>query len=88
MFDARNRLSQTVKRELDLYFPNKLFKTIIPRSVRLAEAPSFGQTILEYAGNSKGAQAYYSLAQEVLAALPAAQPVPEVSPELINKFTV
>lgn len=88
MFDARNRLSQTVKRELDLYFPNKLFKTIIPRSVRLAEAPSFGQTILEYAGNSKGAQAYYLLAQEVLAALPAAQPVPEVSPELINKFTV
>ncbi|MFH1111488.1 MAG: ParA family protein [Patescibacteria group bacterium] len=69
MFDARNRLAQAVKMELDQYFPNKLFKTVIPRNVRLAEAPSFGQSVMQYDRTSRGAQAYYELAKEILAIL-------------------
>ncbi len=66
MFDKRNRLSSLVKDELYKYFPNKVFKTIIPRSVRLAEAPSYGLSILDYDPGSKAAKAYESLAQEVI----------------------
>ncbi len=66
MFDARNRLAQAVRQELDQYFPNKLFKTVIPRNVRLAEAPSFGQPVMNYDRSSRGAQAYHELAQEIL----------------------
>ncbi|MFA4937005.1 MAG: ParA family protein [Patescibacteria group bacterium] len=66
MYDTRNRLAQAVRNELDQYFPNKLFKTVIPRNVRLAEAPSFGQPVMKYDHASRGAQAYYELAQEIL----------------------
>ncbi len=65
MFDKRNSLSEQVQTELQNYFGDKLFKTIIPRNVRLAEAPSFGKTIYEHDKWSKGARAYKSLSKEV-----------------------
>jgi chromosome partitioning protein len=67
MFDKRNRLSGSVKRELDQYFPKHVFNSVIPRCVRLAEAPSYGRSILQYDPRSTGAQAYEALAQEVIA---------------------
>src|SRR4030042_6612919 len=63
MFDSRNRLSKDVLEELYQYFPGKIFKSVIPRSVRLAEAPSFGKPIAEYEPESKGAKAYERLAR-------------------------
>lgn len=66
MFDSRNSLSEQVKNELSKHFGNKLFSTIIPRNVRLAEAPSFGKPIGEHDKWSKGARAYKSLAKEVM----------------------
>ena len=66
MFDARNRLSNEVMNELYKFFPNKIFRSVIPRSVRLAEAPSFGKTILHYDPSSKGGRAYERLAREIL----------------------
>lgn len=65
MFDKRTSLSEQVQLELKNYFGDKLFKTIIPRNVRLAEAPSFGKTISEHDRWSKGARAYKQLAKEV-----------------------
>jgi chromosome partitioning protein len=66
MYDSRTRLSQEVLEELYKYFPDKIFRSVIPRSVRLAEAPSFGKTILEYDAQSKAAKAYERLAREFL----------------------
>ncbi len=66
MFDTRNNLSNEVSIQLLQYFSHKVFKTIIPRNVKLAEAPSFGQAAINYARSSKGAIAYISLASEVL----------------------
>jgi chromosome partitioning protein len=54
MFDRRNKLSGAVMEELYKYFPNKIFRSIIPRTVRLAEAPSYGRSILHYDPKSKG----------------------------------
>lgn len=65
MFDKRTSLSEQVLQEIRNYFGEKLFKTIIPRNVRLAEAPSYGQTIFEHDKWSKGARAYKQLAKEV-----------------------
>lgn len=65
MFDKRNSLSEQVQGEVENYFGDKLFKTLIPRNVRLAEAPSYGRTIYEHDKWSKGARAYKSLAKEV-----------------------
>lgn len=67
MFDGRTRLALDVVSEVQKYFSNQVFKTIIPRSVRLAEAPSYGTPISIYAPESTAAKAYASLAQEVLA---------------------
>ena len=67
MFDKRNSLSEQVQAEVENYFGDKLFKTIIPRNVRLAEAPSYGRTIYEHDRWSKGARAYKALAREVQA---------------------
>ncbi len=69
MFDKRNSLSEQVLTEIKSYFGENLFKTIIPRNVRLAEAPSFGKTIFEHDKWSKGARAYKSLAKEVVSRL-------------------
>ena len=66
MFDARTNLSQQVVGEVRAYFPQQAFRTIIPRNVRLSEAPSYGQTILSYAPRSAGGLAYHALAQEFL----------------------
>jgi chromosome partitioning protein len=65
MFDKRNSLSDQVQAEVINYFGDKLFKTIIPRNVRLAEAPSYGRTIYEHDRWSKGARSYKALAKEV-----------------------
>ncbi len=65
MFDKRTSLSEQVQDELKNHFGDKLFKTVIPRNVRLAEAPSFGKTIFEHDRWSKGARAYKQFAKEV-----------------------
>ena len=66
MFNLRTQLSRQVKEETDKYFGSKVFKTVIPRNVRLAEAPSHGLAICDYDKNSKGARAYEALAKEVI----------------------
>ena len=66
MFDTRNNLSREVFAELYRYFPDAIFRSVIPRSVRLAEAPSFGKTILGHDPKSRGAKAYERLAREFL----------------------
>lgn len=66
MFDKRTRLSTEVMTELYKYFPNNIFRSVIPRTIRLAEAPSFGKSILHYEPNGKGAKAYEKLAREIL----------------------
>ncbi|MEK7594765.1 MAG: ParA family protein [Patescibacteria group bacterium] len=65
MFDKRNSLSEQVHKELEDYFGDKLFEAVIPRNVRLAEAPSYGRTIYEHDRWSKGARAYKALAKEI-----------------------
>ncbi len=67
MFDGRNNLNHQVVEEIQSFFKEKVFQTTIPRNVTLAEAPSHGQPALHYDAASKGAQAYFSLAREVLA---------------------
>ena len=66
MFDGRTNLSLQVADEVKKYFGNKVFRTVIPRSVKLSEAPSFGEPILTYAPKSKGAEAYKKLCREVI----------------------
>jgi len=66
MFDGRLKLTQQVVGEIKKYFANKLYKTVIPRAVRLSEAPSYGMPIQYYDRRSKGAQAYDDLAKEFL----------------------
>lgn len=66
MFDARTNLSIQVVDEVKKFFGGKVFSTIIPRNVRLSEAPSFGQPIIEYDKNSRGAECYTDLAEEVI----------------------
>ena len=66
MYDSRTSLSKQVVTEVSNYFGDQMFKTVIPRNVRLSEAPSFGQSIFEYDDHSKGAKAYRELAKEVL----------------------
>lgn len=66
MYDRRYRLSESVLFELYNHFPNKIFRTVIPRNVRLAEAPSHGKTIFQYDPSSRGAKAYERLARELL----------------------
>jgi len=66
MYDRRYRLSENVLVELYKHFPEKIFRTVIPRNVRLAEAPSHGKTILDYDASSRGAHAYERFAKELL----------------------
>ncbi len=66
MFDSRNSLSHQVANEVKEHFPEKLWKTRIPRNVRLSEAPSFGKPVLLYDVRSTGATSYLNLAQEFL----------------------
>jgi len=66
MFDARNRLSAQVAEDVRKHLGRAVFETIIPRNVRIAEAPSFGQPVIKYAPNSKGSKAYLNLADELI----------------------
>lgn len=66
MFDGRNNLSLEVVEEVKKYFKDKVYKTIIPRNIRLAEAPSFGMSVIDYDPKSKGALAYNNLAKEII----------------------
>ncbi|MBM6908534.1 MULTISPECIES: ParA family protein [Collinsella] len=66
MYDSRTSLSNQVVDEVRNYFGDKTFKTLIPRTVKLSEAPSFGMPVIEYAPNNKGAKAYRELAKEVM----------------------
>ena len=66
MFDKRENLSYEVVEEVKSYFKGKVFRTMIPRNVRLAEAPSYGKSVIEYEERSKGAIAYKMLAQEII----------------------
>ncbi len=67
MYDRRNKLSHGVLKEMQRNFPGRVFDAVIPRSISLAEAPSYGKSILHYAPASKGARAYHHLAREILA---------------------
>lgn len=99
MFDSRMTLSNQVKDEVSKFFGPALFATIIPRNIRIAEAPGFGQSILQYDAKSRGAEAYLALTRELLArrgitvaapqaaegpAEPQAQPEP-TSPQTMEK---
>lgn len=66
MFDGRTNLSIRVLDEIKKFFPDKVYQSIIPRNVRLSEAPSFGEPIIKYDINSKGAESYFSLAKEII----------------------
>ena len=66
MFDGRTNLALQVAEEVKHYFPGKVYATVIPRNVRLSEAPSFGKSILHYDIKSKGSEAYLSLAKEIV----------------------
>lgn len=66
MFDGRLNLTMQVVEEVKKFFPNKVYKTVIPRNVRLSEAPSFGQPVLYFDKSSKGAKAYIDLAKEII----------------------
>lgn len=65
MFDGRTRLAQQVADEVRSHFPTEVLMTVIPRSVRVSEAPSFGQTVIAYDGQSAGAIAYREAAVEI-----------------------
>ena len=67
MYDARTTLSKEVVEEVRRFFGNKVFDTLIPRAVKMSEAPSYGQPITQYDPNGRGAKAYTSLAKEVIA---------------------
>jgi chromosome partitioning protein len=78
MFDPRTKLSEQVVAEVRRYFGDRVYRTIIPRTVRLSEAPGFGQPITVYDPHSKGAESYRDLAKEVAARLPDESPLPNV----------
>jgi chromosome partitioning protein len=67
MYDPRNTLSQQVSQQLEVHFGDKVYRTLVPRNVRLAEAPSYGVPAVRWDATSKGAQAYLALAEEILA---------------------
>src|SRR4051812_19879746 len=67
MHDGRTRLARDVEREVREHFPSLVFDTVIPRNVRIGEAPSYGQPVIHHDPHSSGAEAYFSLAQEVAA---------------------
>jgi chromosome partitioning protein len=66
MYDDRTNLTRQVEQDLRNFFENAVFQTVIPRSIRLAEAPSFGKPIISYDVRSRGAESYIQLAKEVL----------------------
>lgn len=73
MYDIRNKLARQVKNEVRKFLPDQLMETVVPRNVRLSEAPSHGKSIIHYDIKSKGAEAYLALAKEVILRKPAKQ---------------
>ena len=86
MFDSRMTLSNQVKEEVAKFFGPKMFSTIIPRNIRLAEAPGFGQSIFQYDAKSRGGEAYMNFARELLARRGLGQ-LPEPAPERTEEAT-
>ena len=78
MYDPRTKLSEQVVAEVRRYFGDRVYQTVIPRTVRLSEAPGFGQPITVYDPSSKGARSYRDLAREVAERLPDERPLPNV----------
>src|SRR5207253_7719618 len=78
MFDPRSKLAEQVVEEVRRYFGDRVYDSVIPRTVRLSEAPGFGQPITVYDPKSRGAERYRSLAKEVAARLPSSDPIPVV----------
>jgi hypothetical protein len=78
MYDPRTKLSEQVVQEVRRYFGDRVYNTIIPRTVRLSEAPGFGQPITVYDPRSRGAQCYRELAVEVVEKLPGSEPLPVI----------
>jgi chromosome partitioning protein len=83
MYDSRTKLSEQVVEEVRRYFGNRVYDTIVPRTVRLSEAPGYGQPITSYDGRSKGAKAYRRLAKEVLERESVEEPLPEHEPPAV-----
>ena len=79
MFDSRNRLSHEIAREVRQHFPDKVFKSVIPRNVRLSESPSHGLSAIEYDPRSSGAEGYRALAAEIIERVEGAAPPPAPS---------
>jgi chromosome partitioning protein len=79
MYDRRLNLSKQVAEEVRQYFGNRVFRTTIPRNVRLAEAPSFGQPIAHYDAMSAGAESYLQVASELLGGRPRSDVVREAA---------
>jgi chromosome partitioning protein len=79
MFDARTNLSEQVVAEVRQHFRERVYQTVIPRSVRLSEAPSFGKSILEYTPSGPAAQAYRALGREFIQRHAAPATAPELS---------
>ena len=67
MYDGRLNLTQQVVNEVKKFFPGKVFKTVIPRGVRLSEAPSFGMPVIYYDKSCKGSQSYMEMSKEIIA---------------------
>lgn len=76
MFDSRNRLSHEIAREVRQHFPDKVFRSVIPRNVRLSESPSHGLSAIEYDPRSSGAEGYRTLAAEIIERVEGAAPAP------------
>jgi chromosome partitioning protein len=74
MYDDRTHLAQQVTNELRSFFKDKLLETIIPRNIRLAEAPSYGKPALLYDVRSRGAESYIRLAKELMGRIPSSEP--------------
>jgi chromosome partitioning protein len=83
MYDSRTKLSEQVVEEVRRYFGSRVYDTIIPRTVRLSEAPGFGKPITAYEPRSKGAKAYRKLAQEFLEREEVEEPLPEEEPPAV-----
>lgn len=86
MFDPRTSLGQQVKGEVEKFFRGSFFQTTIPRNIRLAEAPSFGQSIFQYDPSSRGAEAYLNLAQELLSRRGHVNTAPGATPAAAEPF--
>ena len=88
MYDARTNLATDVVKEVNRHFHNKVYDTVIPRNVRLGEAPSFGKPVLEYDSHSSGARAYRMLSEEFLTRKGAAYTTPPEGTRSTNRLPV